>query len=215
MTMEAAEWVALLIAGLGIFGTLAATLIAQRGEAKRAERTFSRDEARRAADGRGAVERERREALRSDYREVLRFVAGTRLFVAEMRARLNNLEWVTAHYSSDAREVEDLEVRAEMLRRRFLDDLPDIQALVGVWGSIDLVELFDDIDDFGIRIVAAISAGLHFKVSGERQDFAVEAGLSEIDRLLDLLDKARQIVQSDLQPAHGVNRPGFGGGPVS
>lgn len=201
--MEAAEWVALLIAGLGIFGTLAATLIAQRGEAKRAERTFSRDEARRAEDRRAAVERERREAFRSDYREVLRFVARTRLFVAEMRARLKNLEWVTAHYSSDAREVEDLEARAEMLRRRFLDDLPDIQALVGVWGSNDLVALFDDIDDFGTRIVAAISTGLHFKVSGQRQEFAVEAGLSEIDRLWDLLDKARGIVQSDLQPAHG------------
>lgn len=199
--MEAAEWVALLIAGLGIFGTLAATLIAQRGEAKRAERTFSREEAHRAEDRRAAVERERREALRSDYREVLRFVARTRLVVAEMRARLKNLEWITDHYSSDAREVEDLEARAEMLRRRFLDDLPDIQALVGVWGSDDLVALFDEIDDFGTRIVAGLSAALHFKVSGQRQEFAVEAGLNEIDRFLNLLDKTRRIVQSEQQPA--------------
>lgn len=199
MEAAAAEWVALLIAGLGIFGTLAATLIAQRGEGKRAERTFRREEAHRAEDRRAAVERERREALRSDYREVLRFVARARLFVAEMRARLKNLDHITD--SSNVREVEDLEARAEMLRRRFLDDLPDVQALVGVWGSDDLMALFDEIDDFGTRIVAGLSAALHFKVSGQRQEFAVETALNEIDRFLDLLDTTRRIVQSEQQPA--------------
>ena len=85
--MSASDWAAVLIAGLGILGTLSATVLAQRGEAKRANRAQQIEAARRAEDRRDALEKERREAIRNDYREILRFVARTRLFVLEMRDR--------------------------------------------------------------------------------------------------------------------------------
>src|SRR5205823_2542169 len=108
---------------IGILGTLAATVIAQQGEARRAQRAGTLEQSRRAQDREAALRRERRDAIRADYREILRFIAHTRLFVSEMKVRIEKLRWVADHYSSDRREVEDLEVRAEMLRRRFLDDL--------------------------------------------------------------------------------------------
>ncbi len=79
---------------------------------------------RRAEDRRDALERERREAIRSDYREILRFVARTRLFVLEMRNRLAELEYWSGHLSTDAHEVDDLEARTQILRRRFLGRTP-------------------------------------------------------------------------------------------
>lgn len=155
--MSTASWVPVLIAGLGILGTLSATLLGQRGEAKRADRLQQIEATRRTEDRRDALERERREAIRSDYREILRLVARTRLFVLEMRARLGELEYWSAHLSSDRREVEDLEARAEILRRRFLDELPDVQSLVGAWAPNNLIAIFDEIDDFGPKILAAVS----------------------------------------------------------
>jgi hypothetical protein len=136
--MSASGWVAVLIAGLGIIGTLLATVLAQRWEAKRSDRVQQIEAAHRVEDRRDAIDRERREAIRSDYREVLRFVARARLFVLEMRNRLNELEYWSAHLNTDEREVEDLEARAQILRRRFLDELPDVQSLVGAWGQVDL-----------------------------------------------------------------------------
>src|SRR5207302_3679529 len=109
---------------------------------------------RRSEDLEAALQRERRDAIRADYREILRFIAHTRLFVSEMKARLSNLSWVIEHKNSDAREVEDIEPRAEMLRRRFLDELPDVQALAEAWGSDKLINAFDAIDDFGPKIAA-------------------------------------------------------------
>lgn len=198
--VKASEWIPIAIAGLGILGTLSATVIAQRGEAERALRTQATDEARRAEARQDALQRERREAIRADYREVLRFLARTRHFVLELRFRLTNLEWVTAHLSTDAREVEDLEARAAILRQRFLDELPEIQTLVGAWGSDDVVALFDEIDDSTTKIPAALSAAVHFKVLGERQAFAVESGLAEIDKLLNVLKRARTAVYSEQEP---------------
>ena len=110
--MSESSWVAVLIATLGIVGTLAATFLAQRGESKRAERTSRTDEFRRAEDRQAAIDRERREADQTDYREILRFIASTRLFVHEIRQRLGELEAWSAEASSDTREVEDLEARS-------------------------------------------------------------------------------------------------------
>ena len=64
--------------------------------------------------------------------EILRFVARMRLFVLEMRRRLAELEDWSARLSTDAREVEDLEARAQILRNRFLKKLPDVQTSVGI-----------------------------------------------------------------------------------
>src|SRR5260370_35739716 len=128
--MTAGDWVAVVIATIGILGTLAATVIAQRGEARRAQRAGTLEQSRRAEDREAALQQERRDAIRADYREILRFIAHTRLFVSEMKVRIEKLRSVTDHYSSDAREVEELEVRAERLRARLLDDLPEWQALV-------------------------------------------------------------------------------------
>jgi hypothetical protein len=204
--VNASNWVAALIAGLGILGTLSATVIAQRGEAKRANRASQAEAIRRAEDRRDELERERREAIRSDYREILRFVARTRLFVLEMRARLAELKDWSAHASSDAREVEDLEARAEILRRRFLDELPDVQSLVGAWAPASLIAIFDEIDDFGPKIPAAMSAALHFKVDGKRLPKATANALGELDRLVTLLNKARDLLFAEQQPLPGLNQ---------
>ena len=65
------------------------------------------------------------DSRQSALREILRFVAQTRLFVLEIRRRLAELEDWSARLSTDAREVEDLEARAQILRHRFLKELPD------------------------------------------------------------------------------------------
>jgi hypothetical protein len=198
--VNASNWVAVVIAGLGILGTLLATALAQRGEAKRANRALQAEAIRRAEDRRDALERERREAIRSDYREILRFVARTRLFVSEMRERLTELERWSAHTSSDAREVEDLEARAEILRRRFLDELPEVQSLVGAWAPANLIAIFDEIDDFGPKISAAMSTALHFKIDGKRLPEGNAKALSELDHLLVLLNQARDLLYAEQQP---------------
>jgi hypothetical protein len=205
LAVEASDWVALVIAGFGILGTLAAITLAQRGEAKRAERSEALEATRREQDRRDALHRERREAIRADYLEVLQFVAATRLFVSEMRSRVQNLEWVTEHYSSDAREVEDLEARAAMLRRRFLDELPHVQALVGVWGSAPLIRVFDEMAEFGPRISATMSVALHFKFQDERQDVALNEAITTMSDLLGLLERAQTVLQADPHPAGAPN----------
>jgi hypothetical protein len=199
--MSASSWIPLLIAGLGILGTLSATVLAQRGEAKRADRLQQMEAIRRAEDRRDGLERERREAIRNDYREILRFVARTRLFALEMRARLGELEYWSAHLSTDKREVEDLEARAEILRRRFLDELPDVQSLVGAWAPNNLIAIFDEVDDFGPKITATVSTALHFKIGGERFPEAITKALGELDRLVALLEKARDALQAEQRPS--------------
>jgi hypothetical protein len=198
--VSASNWVAVLIAGLGILGTLAAGALAQLGEGKRASRARQVEASRRAEDRRDALERERREAIRSDYREILRFVARTRLFVLEMRARLAELEDWSAHASSDAREVEDLEARAEMLRRRFLDELPDVQSLVGAWAPDNLIAIFDEIDDFGPKIKAGVSVALHLRFDGKRLPEGIADVLAELDHLVTLLNQARDLLHAEQQP---------------
>lgn len=198
--MSASDWVAVLIAGMGILGTLAAAVLAQLGEARRTRRTREIEVIRRAEDRSDALARERREAIRSDYREILRFIARTRLFVLEMRARLAGLQDYSAHASSDAREVEDLEARAEILRRRFLDELPDVQSLIGAWAPQTLITLFDQIDDFGPRISAHMSVVLHFKVDGRRIAKGFDDLLNELDQLVTLLNRARDLLQAEQSP---------------
>jgi lysyl-tRNA synthetase class I len=101
----------------------------------------------------------------------------------------------------DRREVEDLEARAEILRRRFLDELPDVQSLVGAWAPNNLISIFDEIDDFGPKIAAAVSAALYFKIGGERFPEAITKALGELDRLAALLEKARDALQAEQRPS--------------
>jgi len=84
-----------------------------------------------------------------------------------MRNRLAELEYWSAYLSTDEREVEDLEARAQILRRRFLDELPDVQSLVGAWGPVKLISIFDEIDDFGPKTSAAVSTAVHFKIDSK------------------------------------------------
>ena len=184
------SWVAVLIAALGIFGTLAATVLAQRGEAKRASRARH-----------DALEKERREAVRSDYREILRFISRTRIFVLEMRRRLAELEYWTQHKSSDAREVEDLEARAEMLRRSFLDELPDMQCLVGAWAPDNFVAIFDKIADSGHEVASGVNVALYFKVDGKRYPGGIDRALGQIDDILTLLNQARDLLRAEQLPS--------------
>jgi hypothetical protein len=195
------ERVTFVVAAMGILGTLAATYLGQIGEGRRAERAQRVEAQRRQLDRQDALEKERREAIRADYREILRFLARTRSFVLEMRARLLDLEEWSAHASSDAREVEDLEARAEMLRRSFLNELPGPQSLVGVWASDELVALFDEIEDFGPTIKAGMSVALHFKVEGKRYAVATEEVVQKLDHLLTLLNEARTALRSEQQPS--------------
>jgi hypothetical protein len=90
--MTSAGWVAVLVSVFGVLGTLCATLLAQRGEARRDERMSRMEEARRGRERADALARERREAIRGDYREVLRFVTHTRLFVLVLRQRFAEME---------------------------------------------------------------------------------------------------------------------------
>lgn len=198
--MDASDWVTVIVAALGIVGTLSATVIAHVLESKRAARLHQIEAVRTAAERADIAARERRDAIRSDYREVLRFVALTRMFVTEMHRRLEELPGWTATLSSDAREVEDLQARAELFRRRMLTELPDMQALVGVWGPQPLIELFDDLAGFGPKVAASVSVGINFKFENER----VPAGLAEaegaLDDVLALLERARDLVQTELAP---------------
>lgn len=198
--MTASDWVTIVVAALGIIGTLGATALAQRGDEKRALRDERAEAARRAQDRKDLIARERRDAVRADYREVLRFLSRTRLFVLEMRSRLAELEEWSSHVSSDAREVEDLEARAEILRRRFLDELPDMQTLVEAWAPEELVAIFDEIDDFGPKVAAGMNVALHFKVDGKRFAEGIDDFLRELDRLVNLLTSAREQLRAAQWP---------------
>lgn len=106
--MTASEWVIATIAALGILGTLAATVLAQWGEAKRSEKTARLESGRRTQERSDALARERREAVRADYRDVLRFVSSTRLFALELRKCFAEIEDWTQSGATDDREVSDL-----------------------------------------------------------------------------------------------------------
>jgi hypothetical protein len=113
---------------------------------------------------------------------------------------LAELEYWSAHLSSDAREVEDLEARALILRRRFLDELPDVQSLVGAWGPVNLIAVFDEIDDYGPKIGAAVSTAVHFKIDGKRFPEGIAKALGELDQLAILLNRARDLLYAEQQP---------------
>ena len=87
------------------------------------------------------------------------------------------------------------------MRRRFLDELPDVQSLVGAWAPANLIEIFDEIDDFGPKIAAAISTALHFKVGGKRFPEGVTKALGELDHLVALLNQARDLLHAEQQPS--------------
>lgn len=192
--LATSDTVLVVVAALGIAGTLLATVIAQIGEVRRTRRAQEVEDKRRAEDRRDAQERERREAVRSDYRDALRFVARTRRFVTEMHKRLDELAYWTAHKTDVDREVEDLEARAAMLRESFRTDLRDVQAIVGAWGNDDLVGVFDAMDDYGSRVAAGISMAIHLKLDGVRNPEAALAASGLLNDLLKLLDQARQLL---------------------
>ena len=180
----------MLVAGMGILGTLGGTALAQRGEARKA--------ARAQVD---ALQKEKREVVREDCRKILRFVADTRIFVLELRRRFVDLEDWSAHASSDAREVEDLEARAQMLRRRCIDELPDIQALVGVSAPDDVVTVFDEITRVWRNVVSGTTVSLHLKFDGKRLPSGIAEAVGHIDHLLALLEQARELLRAELLPA--------------
>jgi hypothetical protein len=122
------------------------------------------------------------------------------LFVLKMRDRLAELEDWSAHATSDAREVEDLEARADILRRRFLDELPDVQSLVGAWASDELIAIFDEIDDFGPKIAANMKVAVWLKYDGKRIPEAIAETLGELERLVTLLNRARDLLQAEQHP---------------
>jgi hypothetical protein len=198
--LATANSVVLVVAALGIAGTLLATVIAQFGEARRTRRSQEVEDKRRAEDRREALQRERREAVRSDYRDALRFVARTRRFVIELRKRLDELAYWTAHKSDVDPEVEDLEARAAVLRDSFRTDLRDVQAIVGAWGSDDLVGVFDAMDDYDTKVPTAISIAIHLKFDGVRYPEATKHALEVLDDLLGLLDRARQLLYAEHLP---------------
>ncbi|QNJ91356.1 hypothetical protein HZU40_24590 [Mycolicibacterium fluoranthenivorans] len=187
--MSSSDVVAVVIAGLGILGTLGGTLLAQRGEARRADRAQL-----------DALRKERREIVRAHYQEILQFVAEIRTFVLEMRSRLVELEEWSARASSDAREVEDLEARAHMLRTRCIKELPAVQALASTSAPDDVVVVFDEIARIWPEVVAGMSVALHFKVGGRRQKSDTESEVGRIDHFLGLLGQARELLRTDLLP---------------
>jgi hypothetical protein len=133
--------------------------------------------------------------------EVLRFVARTRLFVLEMRRRLAELEDWSARLSTDAREVEDLEARAQILRNRFLKELPDVQTSVGMWAPANVIAIFDEIYALGPKAASAVSVVLHFKVDGKRFRGGIDMALGELDHLVTLLNQTRDLLQTELRPS--------------
>ncbi len=130
----------------------------------------------------------------------MQFVAEIRTFVLEMRSRLVELEEWSAHASSDAREVEDLEARADMLRARCIKELPAVQALASTSAPDDVVVVFDVIARIWPVIVAGMSVALHIKVGGRRQKSATESEVGRIDHFLGLLGQARELLRTDLLP---------------
>ena len=197
--LTAADWVLLVVAALGILGTLLATVIVQWGEARRTRRAQQIEDRRRAEDRRDALERERREAVRTDYRDALRFVARTRRFVIEIRKRLDELAYWSDHKDNDAREVEDWRPGNDF-RDSFRTDLRDVQAIIGAWGSDDLVGVFDAMDESNTKVPVGISTAIHLKFDGVRFPDATQAALAMLDDLLGLLDQARQLLYAEQLP---------------
>jgi len=198
--MKSSEWVAIVIAGMGILGTLGGTLLAQFGEAKRATRAAEAEAVRRMHERQDLLDRERREAVRTDYREVLRFVTRTRLFVMVLRDRVAGLETRSNSGADDSRDVEDIEARSEILRTRLLEELPDVQSLVGVWAPSSLLELFDQIPNLGPEVTTRVTTSLHFKVNGQRTTEGILNALESIESLLTLLNEARRLLQAAQVP---------------
>ncbi len=171
-------------------------------EAHRAKRAAQSEAVRRTQDRKDALSRETREAVRSDYREILRFVTRTRLFVMVLRDRVSGFEAWSASVSDDSREVEDLEARSEILRIRLLEELPDAQSLVGVWAPGSLLQVFDQIYNSGPDIRSRVTTALHFKCDGDRSAEAFSGALEAIEHLLDLLNEARgALLAAHLPPA--------------
>jgi hypothetical protein len=175
---------------MGILGTLGGTGLAQLAEARGAVRAQNDER-----------EKERRGVVREDYQKILRFVADTRVFVVELRRRFVDLEEWSAHASSDAREVEDLEARLEMLRRRCIDELPDVQALVGVSAPDDVVTVFDEIARVCRNVGSSITVAVHFKIDGKRRPEGIAKAVGHTDQLLALLQQARELLRAELLPA--------------
>lgn len=198
--LATSDSVVLVVAALGIAGTLLATVIGQVGVAMHSRRAQEVEDRRRAEDRRDALQQQRREAVRADYRDALRFVARTRRFVIELRRRLDELAHWTANKSDVDREVEDLEARAAMLRDSFRTDLRDVQAIVGAWGNDDLIGAFDAMDDYDTKVPAGISTAIHMKFDGVRYPEATRAALEVLDELLRLLERARQLLDAEQMP---------------
>lgn len=117
-----------------------------------------------------------------------------------MLSRLAELEEWSAYASSDAREVEDLEARADILRTRCIKELPAVQALASTSAPEDVVVVFDEITRTWPEVVAGMSVALHFKVGGRRQKSAAESEVGRIDHFLGLLGLARELLRTDLLP---------------
>lgn len=99
-----------------------------------------------------------------------------------------------------ARSAGRLDTRAQILRRRFLDELPGIQSLVGAWTQDNLIAIFDEIDDYSPKISAAVSTAVHFKIDGKRFPEGIASALGEFDHLVVLLDQARDLLRPEQQP---------------
>lgn len=87
-----------------------------------------------------------------------------------------------------------------MLRVRLLEEVPDIQSLVGVWAPGDLLELFDQIYGFGPKVRALVTTSIHAKFEGRRLDGAISESLRAIERLLSLLNEVRDLLQVEHLP---------------
>jgi len=117
-----------------------------------------------------------------------------------MRKRLDELAYWTAHTDSDAREVEDLEARATILRDSFRTDLRDVQAIVGAWGSDDLVGVFDAMDEYDTKVPAGIFMAIRLEFDGVRFPDGTQTALAMLDDLLGLLDQARRLLYAEQLP---------------
>jgi hypothetical protein len=82
------------------------------------------------------------------------------------------------------------------LRRRFPDELPDVQSLVGAWAPDNLIAVYDEIDEFGPKIASHMSVALHFKVDGKRFGEGIDDAFGELDRLVTLLNQVRDFASS-------------------
>ena len=86
---------------------------------------------------------------------------------------------------------------AGMLRRRFLDELPAIQSLVEMSAPKEVIGTFDEVARCGNSIAAGMQVALYFKVDGKRNPSSIENVLNKLDRLLSLLNTARDILREE------------------